>query len=176
MRYTLGQAAKAAGVSKMTVSRAIKRGTISASKNDSGEYHIEASEFHRVFPVTVTGTESDGVTVTERYTKSDGKLHSLKELESKLEVMLERLNGKDQLIAEKEKQLTEVRQDRDDWKEQAQRLLIASQRPTESVSANRPVNTPQKAENASTAKFMALALILVSLVVLGALLFLQAQG
>lgn len=50
MRYTLGTAAKATGKAKSTILRAIKSGTISASKSLDGSYEIEPSELHRVFP------------------------------------------------------------------------------------------------------------------------------
>jgi excisionase family DNA binding protein len=56
MHYTLGQAAKATGKSKSVVQRAIKNGTISAVKDGYGQYQIEASELHRVFPITVPDT------------------------------------------------------------------------------------------------------------------------
>jgi hypothetical protein len=48
--YTIGQAAKATGKSKSTISTAIKKGTISAVKNEDGSYSIDPSELHRVFP------------------------------------------------------------------------------------------------------------------------------
>mgnify|MGYP003610851884 CR=1 FL=1 len=50
MRYTLGTAAKATGKAKSTILRAIKSGTISASRSQDGSYEIEPSELHRVFP------------------------------------------------------------------------------------------------------------------------------
>jgi hypothetical protein len=50
MRYTLGTAAKATGKAKSTILRAIKSGTISATKALNGSYEIEPSELHRVFP------------------------------------------------------------------------------------------------------------------------------
>ena len=49
MRYTLGTAAKATGRAKSTILRAIKSGTISATKAHDGSYEIEPSELHRVF-------------------------------------------------------------------------------------------------------------------------------
>jgi hypothetical protein len=50
MPYTVGQASKATGRSKPTISRAIKSGSISATKNDDGSYTIDPAELHRVFP------------------------------------------------------------------------------------------------------------------------------
>lgn len=49
MLYTLGQAAKATGKAKGTISNAVKQGRLSASKNEKGEYQIDASELHRVY-------------------------------------------------------------------------------------------------------------------------------
>ena len=53
MKYTLGQAAKATGKAKSTILRAIKNGTISASKGVKGSYQIDLAELHRVFESTV---------------------------------------------------------------------------------------------------------------------------
>jgi hypothetical protein len=50
MGYTLGTAAKATGKSRTSILRAIGRGTISAEKNVHGEWDIDPSELHRVYP------------------------------------------------------------------------------------------------------------------------------
>lgn len=50
MKYTLGTGAKACGVSRTTIFRAIKTGKISASKDVHGVYVIEPAELHRVYP------------------------------------------------------------------------------------------------------------------------------
>ena len=52
MGYTLGEAARAAGISKASVGRAIKSGRLSASRRDDGTYSIEPSELFRVYPAT----------------------------------------------------------------------------------------------------------------------------
>jgi len=49
---TLGQAAKETGFSKTAISRAIKSGRLSASKNEQGDYQIDPAELFRVYPVT----------------------------------------------------------------------------------------------------------------------------
>src|SRR5512144_2228598 len=56
MAYTRGQAARAAGVSKTTIQRAIKSGRLSASRQDDGSYVIDPAELHRAFP----GVSRDG--------------------------------------------------------------------------------------------------------------------
>lgn len=45
--YTLGQAAKEAGCSKATISRAIKNGKLSADRRDDNSYAIDPSELQR---------------------------------------------------------------------------------------------------------------------------------
>jgi len=50
MKYTLGQAAKATDMSKAALSRAIKTGRISATKNEGGSFEIDPAELHRVYP------------------------------------------------------------------------------------------------------------------------------
>jgi len=66
MSYTVGQAAKATGKSKPTISRAIKSGVISAAKNEDGSYTIDPAELHRVFPpVTRAGNDDAGLKPSE---------------------------------------------------------------------------------------------------------------
>jgi excisionase family DNA binding protein len=50
MSYTLGEAAKATGLTKPTLAKAIKNGKLSAAKNDNGSYSIDPAELHRVYP------------------------------------------------------------------------------------------------------------------------------
>src|SRR4051794_12842474 len=50
MPYTVAEAAKAIGKSKPTILRAIRRGQISAARDDAGAFRIDAAELHRVFP------------------------------------------------------------------------------------------------------------------------------
>src|SRR5437660_6166264 len=50
MSYTVGMAARATGLSKSTVYRAIEVGRISATRTDIGEWAIDPAELHGVFP------------------------------------------------------------------------------------------------------------------------------
>jgi predicted site-specific integrase-resolvase len=65
MAYTLGTAAKAVGISKATMHRAIKSGKISAARHDDGSYTIDPAELHRVFPPVSFETVSSGVSEFE---------------------------------------------------------------------------------------------------------------
>jgi len=47
--YTLKEAADAVGMTKPAIFKAIKRGSISARKDDRGQWLIDPSELHRVY-------------------------------------------------------------------------------------------------------------------------------
>jgi hypothetical protein len=50
MSYTLATAAKATGLNKSTILRAIKGGQITGTKDQFGEWRVEPVELHRVYP------------------------------------------------------------------------------------------------------------------------------
>lgn len=50
MAHTLGEAARAVGVSKSTLRRAIERGRLSATRREDGSYEIDPAELARAFP------------------------------------------------------------------------------------------------------------------------------
>jgi hypothetical protein len=80
MSYTLGEAARAAGKSKPTIARAIKRGLISATKAADGSYEIDPSELSHVFQLSGNGAgtmkqsvtdERDGVSLVQLLAERD---------------------------------------------------------------------------------------------------------
>jgi hypothetical protein len=91
MSYTLGTAAKATGKDRATISRAIKKGRISAAKNDSGEWQIDPSELHRVYPPL---KEADSARNREGATESYTELRTeSRVLEVKFEAALQRIEA-----------------------------------------------------------------------------------
>jgi excisionase family DNA binding protein len=57
MSYSLSEAARAAGVNKSTILRAIKAGKISAVRDEaSGGWSIDPAELHRVYPPVAEAT------------------------------------------------------------------------------------------------------------------------
>ena len=110
MVYTLGEAAKATGKSKATISKAIKSGRISARKGETGTFQIDPSELHRVYPPTVYREHNETPANT---IENDG---SVRELQARLEAAHERLADKESVIAD-------LREDRDKWRQQATALL-----------------------------------------------------
>lgn len=116
--YTLGGAAKAAGKSKATISKAIKSGRLSAVKNEAGVYRIEPAELHRVYPITV---ENEQDRTPDLLGETTAERSEIRELRARLEAAQERLADRDAVIVD-------LREDRDRWRQQAASLL-ADQRP-----------------------------------------------
>lgn len=59
MSWSVSRAARETGLSKSTISRAIKSGRISATRQHDGSYHIEPAELFRVYPRSVAQPQSD---------------------------------------------------------------------------------------------------------------------
>jgi hypothetical protein len=115
MAYTLGEAAKAVGKSKATLSKAVKSGRISAVKNDDGSFSIEPVELHRVYPPTLPETVESEQKETPNQTGVNA--HELIELRVKLQAAQERI--------------TDLEEDREHWRQQANRLLSSPPRQEE---------------------------------------------
>jgi hypothetical protein len=113
MVYTLGEAAKVTGKSKATISKAIKSGRISAKKGETGAFAIDPSELHRVYPVTVECEQEETPLTRQVNSKDDG---FIRELQARLEATQERLTDKETVISD-------LREDRDRWRQQATALL-----------------------------------------------------
>ena len=117
MVYTLGEAAKATGKSKATISKAIKSGRISASKGDNGVYRIDPSELHRVYPPTPseTGKPEQKETLSSLQVNTH-EASKIRELEILLKASQQRLEDRGE-------QLSDLKEDRDKWRQQATALL-----------------------------------------------------
>ncbi len=113
MAYTLGEAAKATGKSKATISKAIKSGRVSAVKDETGTFQIDPAELHRVYPMTVSTKQEETHSELQGNTVNDGLV---RELQARLEAAHERL-------ADKETVISDLREDRDKWRQQATGLL-----------------------------------------------------
>jgi hypothetical protein len=112
MKYSAGQAAKATGKSIPTITRAIKNGVISASTKSGGGYEIDPAELHRVFPAVTLVSDA---TVSEL---ARGTHISPNVLQDKVKML--------------EEALADARDDRDHWRQQAERLAMALPAPAPS--------------------------------------------
>lgn len=108
MKYTLGQAAKATGKAKGTISNAVKQGRLSASKNDKGEYEIDAAELHRVYSPVQQASNVDDVAPVSNTAEIDA------------------LNAQIAILTD---MLERERTNADEWRKQAQHLALTYERP-----------------------------------------------
>ncbi len=136
---TLGEAAKRTGLSKTTISRKIKAGEISVrEKGDDGAFRIDPAELTRFMdaaraqratcaletaePAPVTPPETAIARLEARCEIAEAKLTMaetrLTEIKATAEVQLAGLKI----------MLDEVKADRDQWREQAQRLALPGPR------------------------------------------------
>ena len=118
---TLGQAAKHTGLSKSTISRAISSGKLSAASKDSGGYSIDPAELFRVFPSNSSSNGSMGRLTTPSETPVQPAPHQ------DTAALNAEIAGLKALIIKLEEQISDLKQQRDGWQEQAQasqRLLV----------------------------------------------------
>jgi excisionase family DNA binding protein len=107
MSYTLGQAAKATGLSKSTIQRAIKAGKISATRDEASEaWQIDPADLHRVYPtVAANDAARNGADTAIR-------LEEMRHLWDRERVSLERVidDLRNRLDAAEEERRTTLRQ------------------------------------------------------------------
>lgn len=107
MGITLREASEKVGVTRQTLMKAIKTGRVSAEKADNGEWRIEPVELFRVWP-PVNEMQPP---LQEGLTSGDAS----------------GLQAENRLLRE---QVAELREERNAWREQAQRLALTDQRAT----------------------------------------------
>ncbi len=103
---SLGAAARLTGTSKSTLTRAVRSGRLSATRDDAGSYRIDVAELTRVYPVAQPG---EPVAVAHHATPTPDPQVAVLEAE---------LRGLRELLAE-------VRESRDGLARQVERLTAA---------------------------------------------------
>lgn len=139
MQYTAGQAAAATGKNIATITRAIKSGKISAEKDASGAWRIDASELHRIFPLNAQDLrkpqmQSDARLLQEQ---SNNQIAALRE---EMAALRERVAGQSELLEERNAQIKDLREERDRWRQQAASLI--SSLDTSSTSTSKVKSRP----------------------------------
>lgn len=102
---SLGQAAKEAGVSKATISKALKSGRMSYLAKSTAGYEIDPAELFRVFPKKPLET-----VVSERSQTPEETGQTAAQQQEVVEMLRERVR--------------DLQAERDAWREQAQRLAL----------------------------------------------------
>lgn len=124
---TLGEAAKQTGKSKATLSRAIKNGRISAQKQDDGSFSIEPSELFRVYKPM-----NDETLATPKNTVSETTRNPTATPEKDIEIatLKAELQAAQDKIDDLKSLADDIRQDREEWRKQANRLLSHTPQPS----------------------------------------------
>ena len=112
MSYTLGQAAKAVGMSKTSILRSIKAGRISAGRDEFGQWAIEPCELHRVYPALTDDTGTGNGTGERAVTGGETALAEANARAALAEARLFDFKS----------MLDDTREQRDRWQQQAERL------------------------------------------------------
>lgn len=131
MDLTLGEAAKAAKRSKQALAAAIQKGRLSATKDANGVWHVDTSELLRVYPDAKCDLGDGGRDLAGLATTDNAA--ELAELRARVRA-LEELRRAEQARAD------ELRTERDAWKLQAERLLLAL---PAGKADNRPPDAPE---------------------------------
>lgn len=140
MGISLGQAARLAGRGKTTLTRAIQAGRLSATRRADGGYEIDPAELARVYSIKVemAVTPETGRATVEmvHHEIPDTRLRDTErdpETVARLAALEAELRGLRELLGE-------VRQSRDDWRAQAERLALGP--PATTGTSSTPSSRP----------------------------------
>ena len=120
---SLREAAQQARTSKSTILRAIQSGRLSAARTDDGGYSIDPAELCRVYP-----PRPDAPDQSADQSAGHGATSSLTDAATELRIRNAQLeagfNALKAILEAEKKHLEEVREDRDRWAAQAERLAL----------------------------------------------------
>ena len=120
---SLREAAQQARTSKSTILRAIQSGRLSATRTDDGGYSIDPAELCRVYP-----PRADAPDQSADQTAGQGAAVAATDASTELRIRNAQLeagfNALKAILEAEKKHLDEVREDRDRWAAQAERLAL----------------------------------------------------
>jgi excisionase family DNA binding protein len=132
MTLSLREAAEQAGTSKSTIWRAIKSGRMSAARTDDGGFAIDPAELFRAFEPKRPEQHSEGQDTIPTATPMAPA--ATDETASRIAALDAEVKGLRDLLAEVRASREELRQDRDIWRGQIERLALPA-----------PIPEPRKA-------------------------------
>lgn len=122
MQYSANQAAEATGKNVATITRAIKSGKLSATKDTSGAWQIDGAELSRVYPLRTQSLQIPTMQKDANPPQRDNFIEA-NALREELAVLRERDKLKDTLLENYVAQMADLKEDRDKWRQQATNLL-----------------------------------------------------
>jgi excisionase family DNA binding protein len=106
---SLAEAAKLTGLHKVSILRAIRKGKISAEKDEHGEWRIQPAELFRIYPP-----------LPEQRNGNSAEQHYAASLKGALDAEISALKQVNQILRD---QLDDMRGQRDKWEQAAQTAL-----------------------------------------------------
>jgi excisionase family DNA binding protein len=135
---SLREAAQLAKTSKSTILRAIQSGRLSATRTDDGGYSIDPAELCRVYP-----PRPDAPEPSADQGAGQGATGSAAEAATELRIRNAQLeagfNALKAILEAEKKHLEEIREDRDRWAAQAERLALPAPDSTPKNPAQAPM-------------------------------------
>ena len=122
-RVGLKQAAEMTGKNQSTIHRAMKGGKLSYHVDDSGQRLIEVAELERW--ASDNPSRLDGSKDGAQGPSNDVQMA---ELRAQLHAEQIRVSALQERLADKDAMLGDLREDRDRWRSQAERLVLTDQR------------------------------------------------
>lgn len=120
MLYTLAEAAKAVGRTKPAILHAIKKGTISAQKNDIGQWEVDPSELFRVYKQAKNDAENDNRDSALLIAEKDGQINGLKDRLQAMEELVVELRADKETATKREEAAAireaDLRRDIEQWR------------------------------------------------------------
>jgi excisionase family DNA binding protein len=136
---SLREAAREVGMSKSTILRAVKAGRLSAARTEDGGYSIEPAELFRVYP-----PENRAMRLERSGGRGAGQgatASAMEEIRIRAAVLEAELNLMKDVLAGERRRSEEIREDRERWHTQAERLALIA-----------PVRRPEPAPSPRRAK------------------------
>ena len=141
MNLSAKQAAEQVGMTKQAVINAIKDGRISAEKDNKGRWVIQPSELFRVFSPTQpldTIDSNKTLQIGRAFTPEIDSNLPIENIKLRLE-----LEAAQKEIKRLEEQSVELRDERNEWRQQAKRLSLAKPEDAEKAP-QKPVERPRR--------------------------------
>jgi excisionase family DNA binding protein len=120
---SLREAAQQTGTSKSTILRAIQSGRLSANRTDGGGYSIDPAELFRVYSPKSEPGAAERPTQQDAGQDTTPDATDLRVRNAELEAHIGALKS---ILESEKKRADELREDRDRWAAQAERLALPS--------------------------------------------------
>jgi excisionase family DNA binding protein len=133
---SLREAAQQTGTSKSTILRAIQSGRLSAARTDDGGYAIDPAELFRVYPPRPLADAEQGAERSAGQAATAAAAEAATELRIRNAQLEAGFNALKAILEAEKKHMEEIREDRDRWAAQAERLALPAPKPPQASQTN----------------------------------------